>query len=296
MRLDIFLFSKHKNFSRSLFQKFIRKYGVKVNEKLINKPHFRISDNDNIKINDELLQNFIIAKNDTNVCSQKKREFLFKGKEFVVINKLPFIRTEDLIKDFLPVHRLDKDTSGVLVAAKNKVSQARLQKQWQDREVEKTYVALVKNKLEPKRGAIEGGIFRSFANRQKMAISSSIKARNAYTEYEVLEYFDNPKSPVPLTLVKLFPKTGRTHQIRVHLSSIDHPVIGDDLYGDKELNKKFEEDFKLHRQFLHAYKLIFQHPTTKKRITYCSRLPNDLAGVLKRIGSKAYVTLSQSKY
>lgn len=185
------------------------------------------------------------------------------------------------------------------MVAKNQQAQAALQKQWQEKTVQKTYLALVKGQLHPEKGAIEAGIARSQRDRKKMAVSSSVKARAAYTEYKVLKYFpdatsrsftvakqklpQSSKASIGATLVSLFPKTGRTHQIRVHLSSIGHPIIGDTLYGDEKLNKKNEQEYGLRRQFLHAHKLALKHPSTGKRVTYTSKLPEDLDKALRKL-------------
>lgn len=227
----------------------------------------------------------------------KKNEFfIYKGSGFIVADKPPFIRTEDFSRGFLPVHRLDKDTSGVLVLARDLPTQAALQKQWKERKVKKTYIALVAGLLSPKQGAIEGAIFRSLKDRKKMTVSNSLKARSAYTEYKVERYYElsgsdfsdqkGGGSGAVISLVRFFPETGRTHQIRVHAAAIGYPVIGDFMYGNKKLNAFFEERFGLTRQFLHALRLEFVHPVTKKKIAVEAPLPKDLEDVLKKIPKK----------
>lgn len=282
-RLDLYCtthspFAK-EHFSRSFFQKFIRRFGVKVNGKLMKKPHCAVSATDRISLDIVNLRRFLDESKTQDLVpfSLPSDQIIFNGKDFFVVDKPPGIRTEDITSGFLAVHRLDKDTSGVLVIAKNQGTQAALAAQWSARCVKKTYIALVKGKLEPKKGAIEAPIFRSSLDRKKMAVSSSKKARPAYTEYEVIKHFQ------PCTLIKLFPKTGRTHQIRVHLASIGHPVISDSLYGDKQLNKKIEQKYGLRRQFLHASELTLKHPKTKKNMTFASQLPEDLEMVLRGV-------------
>lgn len=204
-------------------------------------------------------------------------KILYKDKDFFVVDKPPRIDVADIAKKYkgaFLVHRLDKDTSGILVVAKTKVMQKKLQEQWKKRKVKKTYLALVKGRLTPERGRIDSPIGRSHHNRKKMAVSRSIGAREAETGYKIKKYFNDA------TLVEAYPKTGRTHQIRVHFSAIGHPVIGDKAYGDPKLNKKFEQ-YGLNRQFLHATELAFMHPKKGKTLCLKSNLPIDLSAVLK---------------
>ena len=285
-RLDKYLADKQKDFSRNAYQKIIRDFGVRVNGRLIKKPHAIIKEGDDVQLSDELLRQMqrlsapkFGLKSDFSFDSSK---IIFDGGSFVVIDKPPGIRTEDVSASaacrLFAVHRLDKDTSGVLVLAKDRVALAALQKQWRERLVQKTYVALVKGRLTPRRGAIEGGISRSFHDRKKMALSASLRAREAYTEYEVVRYCEE----MQCTLVHLFPATGRTHQIRVHLAGIGHPIVGDTTYGDLKLNEEMKEKRGLTRQFLHAEKLELTDPNTKKRISFESKLPEDLAHVIAK--------------
>lgn len=281
-RLDKFIADKRKDFSRSLYKKFISKVGVTVNGKIIKKPDFIVKDKDTIVVSSDQIADFLRPlKKD----SEKNQKIIFDSNGFFIADKPPFVSTEEYIGDFLPVHRLDKNTSGVLVIAKNPVSQALLQEQWKAREVKKTYLALVKGHLSPLKGAIEGGIARSRKDRTKMSISNAPKARNAFTEYEVVKYFNKASQlNSDLTLLKAFPATGRTHQIRVHLAGIGHPVCGDAKYGDKALNKAFLV-YGLNRQFLHALELQLVNPDTKERISFKSDLYEDLKTVLNSLNS-----------
>ncbi len=165
------------------------------------------------------------------------------------------------------VHRLDKDTSGLLIVAKNRLAQANLSQQFKNRVVKKTYITLVQGKLTPQKGIIEAAIGRDPSHRQKMAIVT--KGRAARTEYRVINYIGN------YTLLEIKPETGRTHQIRVHLAAIGFPVVGDTTYGLK--SPRFL------RQFLHASKITFKLPSTGKEITFESPLPSDLEKVLGEI-------------
>lgn len=283
-RLDVFLTKISKAVSRGFVQKFIRAQGVEVNGKLIKKTHWPVSENDKVEFSSQAFEDFL------NPQSHKAKKpaidaksIIFSNKDFFVINKPPFLKSEDLINGYLPVHRLDKDTSGVLVIAKLPTAQALLQKQWHDRKVLKTYLTLIKGVLSPEKGSIEAGIARSSKDRRKMAVSSSVKSRSAITYYEVVSYVEEPHSGEKFTLVKAFPKTGRTHQIRVHFAAIHHPVAGDSVYGDRRINNIFEKKYGLKRQFLHAEHLELINPSTKKKAVFSAKIPDDLAGVLKKL-------------
>lgn len=212
------------------------------------------------------------------------RKPLYEDSALLIINKFSGLRVEHIIpedhrNEFFLAHRLDKDTSGVLLLAKGEENLRKLQQQWKKGSVKKIYIALVKGNLEPKRGRIEAALFRSMKNRTRIAVSRHLKARPSFTEYKVLQYFHDT------TLLQAYPLTGRTHQIRVHFSSIGHPIIGDKVYGDAKLNKKIEQEYGLTRQFLHAAKLTFTHPSTKKRITFEAPLAEDLEKVLEKLSS-----------
>ena len=136
MRLDIYLAQKYKNFSRGFIQKFVRDVGVKINEKLVKKNNYNVGESEIIKISEEEFAVFQKSKLPSSVKFPfDKKQIIFDGTDFFVVNKPPFIRTEEIVSGFFPVHRLDKDTSGVLVIAKNPVSQAALQHKSHEREV-----------------------------------------------------------------------------------------------------------------------------------------------------------------
>jgi 23S rRNA pseudouridine1911/1915/1917 synthase len=165
------------------------------------------------------------------------------------------------------VHRLDKDTSGVMVVAKNSSAQAKLIEQFRARSVAKAYLVLVKGKLSPESGVIEAPIGRDPRHRQRMAVVT--KGRQARTEYQVMKYLGD------YTLLEVRPETGRTHQIRVHLAAIGYPVVGDKVYGVKS-------PF-LPRQFIHASRLGFKLPSSGKYKEFKSELASDLAQALEDI-------------
>jgi len=165
------------------------------------------------------------------------------------------------------VHRLDKDTSGVMLVAKNSLAQANLVEQFKTRSVVKTYLVLVKGHLTPEDGAIEAPIGRDPGNRKRMAVVAG--GREARTEYRVIRYIAD------YTLLEVRPETGRTHQIRVHLSAIGFPVVGDRVYGVKSAY--------LSRQFIHASRLGFKLPSSGEYVEFKSELPPDLEQALKAI-------------
>ncbi len=171
------------------------------------------------------------------------------------------------------VHRLDKETSGLILIAKNDVSLRKLQLQFKHRLVSKIYLALVEGKLSPERGRIDMPIGRDPRERKRMAVSPR-HGRPAQTDYRVLEVLGD------YTLIEARPLTGRTHQIRVHLAAVGHPVVGDPVYGRRKRKLPLE------RQFLHAWRLSFELPSTGEPVTFTAPLPEDLRSVLAMLGSR----------
>jgi 23S rRNA pseudouridine1911/1915/1917 synthase len=165
------------------------------------------------------------------------------------------------------VHRLDKDTSGLIVIAKNDFAREYLVAQFKSRAVNKRYLVVVKGRLSPEQGIIEAPIGRDPHHRRRMAVTES--GKHATTQYQVRKYLDN------YTLAEVSPATGRTHQIRVHLSAIGYPVVGDPTYGIKSAL--------LARQFVHAYLLGFRLPSTEQYQEFTSPLPADLQHALEHL-------------
>jgi 23S rRNA pseudouridine1911/1915/1917 synthase len=167
------------------------------------------------------------------------------------------------------VHRLDKETSGVLVVAKRQPSLEALQQQFRNREVEKSYLALVKGRVQPSEGIIEVPVGRDPTDRTKMAALP--EGKYARTQYKVVRRFRRH------TLLEVYPYTGRTHQVRVHLSWLGHPVVGDANYGPRR--RRLLKD----RHFLHASCLRLTHPVTEEEMTFRAPLPPELGDVLRRL-------------
>ncbi len=182
------------------------------------------------------------------------------------------------------VHRLDKDTSGLIIVAKNDSARRHLQRQFKRREVHKVYVALLEGCLEPGRGGIDAPLGRDKTRRKRMAGVEG--GREARTEYRVIEYFgDAGTRSRPYTLVEAEPKTGRTHQVRVHFASIGHPLAGDPVYGFRKQRLSG-----LRRQFLHAQTLGFRLPGSDEHIELAAELPDDLRAVLEELRGRGGIT------
>ncbi|MFA6169941.1 MAG: RluA family pseudouridine synthase [Candidatus Margulisiibacteriota bacterium] len=170
------------------------------------------------------------------------------------------------------VHRLDKDTSGVIVVAKTDLAYRSLIKQIKDRTVEKSYLALVHGVPAAKKGVIEANIGRHPVNRQKMTVldpTGSARSREAISHYRVIKELGE------YALLEVKIKTGRTHQIRVHLSHLGHPIVGDQVYGRKR------EELGAKGQLLHAYKLKFDHPRTGARVEFEAPMPAEMAAIIE---------------
>lgn len=179
------------------------------------------------------------------------------------------------------VHRLDKETSGVLLIAKTEGAFKELQRQFKAREVEKTYVALVHGKVAPAGGVIKASVGRLPWHRKRFGVLAG--GREAETEYRVSSIVNRvwDKGREELTLLELSPKTGRTHQIRVHLKSINHPVVGDSLYAGRKTARRDRQWCP--RLFLHAKKIVFKHPVSGKMISLKAPLPQELEEIIRQL-------------
>ena len=295
LRLDVFLAQRLKNLTRSQIQLLNRSGGVRVDGRQ-DKAGYRIRGGESIELDLHALEPPPITP------EQLPLQIHFEDQDLAVIDKPAGLvvhpgagtKTGTVVHGLLfhfqnlstvggtsrpgIVHRLDKKTSGLLIVAKNDVAHARLSKAFQDRQIQKTYVALVHGRPPQDTGTIELSVGRHPAVRTKMSAGRP-SGRSAYTEYRVLEHFRG------FSLLEVRIKTGRTHQIRVHLSAIGHPVVGDDVYGErshKEFTKQFGE---LNRFFLHASGLRFTHPTTGMPLEFHSPPPPELQKLLQSIRS-----------
>jgi 23S rRNA pseudouridine1911/1915/1917 synthase len=295
LRLDVFLARRLKDITRSQIQMLNRSGAIQI-EGRQDKAGYRIRGGETIEVNLQALKPVPLTP------EQIPLQIHFEDQDLAVIEKPAGIvvhpgsgtKTGTVVHGLLfhfqnlstaggegrpgIVHRLDKNTSGLLIVAKNNVAHARLSKAFHDRDIEKTYVALAHGKLPRPVGTIELSVSRHPTLRTKMAAGKT-RGRSAHTEYRVLEQFRG------FSLLEIRIKTGRTHQIRVHLSAIGHPVVGDDVYGErsyKEFVKKFDD---FHRFFLHASSLRFTHPTTGVAMEFHSDLPPELQKLLRSIKS-----------
>ena len=183
------------------------------------------------------------------------------------------------------VHRLDRDTSGLMLAAKDDDTQRDLQNLIRTRTLDRRYIALVHGEISLDSGIINTGIARSMRDRVKMAVSDDPFARQAITTFRVLERFSPARGDDGYTLVECHLYTGRTHQIRVHMRHINHPLVGDPLYGKGIPGDRV--NLGLERQFLHSWSIRFDHPATGEPISCTDELPWDLAAVLDELADRS---------
>ncbi|MGD8743987.1 MAG: RluA family pseudouridine synthase [Candidatus Woesebacteria bacterium] len=179
------------------------------------------------------------------------------------------------------VHRLDKDTSGVLITAKKKAAFRALQNQFKQRSVSKTYKALVHGKVEPLTGSVKAPVGRLPWNRERFGVLPG--GRAAETKYSVVAHYGKSDEKSYYSLLDVFPITGRTHQIRIHMKYLKHPVVSDVFYAGR---KRSRSDLKwCPRLFLHAAKIEFLHPKTKRKVEFVSPLPQELEDVIDGLES-----------
>ena len=179
------------------------------------------------------------------------------------------------------VHRLDKETSGILLLAKNPTTFVKLQQQFKERTVKKVYRALAHGEITPKEGEINVPVGRLPWSRKQFGIVPG--GRESKTLYKVIQYYKNPKTKEILSEVELYPYSGRTHQIRVHLKYIGHPIFADFLYAGRKTSRSDRNI--LPRVFLHAAKISFTHPTTGDVVSFEAPLPEELSSVLQKFAT-----------
>ncbi|HSD98865.1 MAG TPA: RluA family pseudouridine synthase [Patescibacteria group bacterium] len=238
---------------------------------VVNKPSGVVVNNSDTTAHTTTLQDMVasylhVPSNPTRLITQRK-EGEWENPEDAFVNRCGI------------VHRLDKETSGALLVAKTLEAFIALQKEFKDRVVEKTYVALSHGKITPVQGEISVPVGRLEFNRKRFGIVAG--GRESLTVYRVESYFENPKTKEILSLVTLFPKTGRTHQIRVHLQYIGHPIFGDELYAGRKIARNDRKI--LQRVFLHAAHISFLHPVTQKKMEFSAPLPEELETVLSQL-------------
>lgn len=287
-RLDVYISSKDENMTRSSAQRQIINGNVFVNGKKITKVAYKVSENDEIVVEKEEAKEIELKAQDIPI------DVVYEDNDIIVVNKPkgmvvhPANGNPDgtlvnavmaICKDSLSgiggeirpgiVHRLDKDTSGLLIVAKNDKAHVNMSEQIKKHEVKKTYVALVRGVVKENEATIDMPIGRSNSDRKKMAVTKT--GKNAVTHIKVLKRYDK------YTLLEINIETGRTHQIRVHLAYIGYPIIGDYIYSNGK------NEFGIIGQCLHAKSLEFKHPITGKKMKLEAPLPDYFQKVIEEL-------------
>jgi len=305
-RVDTFIKNKEQSLSRTRIKNLILKKNLKLNNQILISPSKKVSKGDQLSL--EIPEPKLASLKPYKF----KLDIIYEDKDIIIINKPAGIvihpgagnydntivnalmnycggNLSNIGDELRPgiVHRIDKDTSGLIVIAKNNFAHENLSIQFNKHSIKRIYQLLIWGKLRPQTGTIKTLIKRSTKNRQLMEVGST-KGKVAITNYKTLEVFENNKTPT-LSLVECKLETGRTHQIRVHMS-----YKGNNILGDKKYKKKFKK-FKnidpeleklilnLERQFLHAKTLGFIHPVNGKKIEFSSFLPQELENILKML-------------
>jgi 23S rRNA pseudouridine1911/1915/1917 synthase len=306
LRIDKFLFGRIENISRTRIQNAANAGNILVNNIPV-KPNYKVKPNDIIQI---LLPN---PPRETEIIPENiPVNIIYEDEDVVVVNKdpgmvvhpaygnytgtlvnalmwhfkdLPLFQTGELRPGL--VHRIDKDTSGILVIAKNEFALNRLSRQFYERTTDRKYIALVWGVPDPREGTIKGNVGRSVRNRKVMQVfPDGSKGKTAVTHYKIVEDLGY------ISMVECKLETGRTHQIRVHFSYIKHPLFNDDEYGGDRILKgttftRYQQFIRncfkiLPRQALHAKSLAFNHPVSGKRLLFDSELPDDMEQVIQK--------------
>ncbi len=305
-RVDILINQREKLISRTRIKNLILKGKLKLNNNIINNPSKKVNTGDQVvleipKPQSASLKPFdykldIIHEDDDLMVINKPAGIIMHpgagNYDQTIVNALMHYDKDSLsnIGDKLRpgiVHRIDKNTSGLVVVAKNNQAHENLSKQFSEHTILREYQLLIWGKLRPSKGQIVTFIARSSRNRQLMEVSRS-KGKKAITNYKTLEIFENEKTPT-LSLVECKLETGRTHQIRVHMNYKGNSIVGDDKYK-KKYKKLKNIDLKIQnlisdlpRQFLHAKTIGFIHPTKNKKMHFSSNLPHELNIILEML-------------
>ena len=287
-RLDKYIAEKDSDLSRAIIQKLITEEKILVNGKKT-KNSYKVSTGDIVTIED------IEAKEDMYLKPQRMDlDVIFEDNDIIIVNKEKGIVVHpgngnpdgtlanailERCKDSLSgiggtirpgiVHRIDKDTSGLVIIAKNDNAHIKISKQIQDRKVSKTYIALVRGVIKENEATINMPIGRSTKDRKKMAVTKN--GKEAITHFKVLKRYER------FTLLEVKIETGRTHQIRVHMAEIGYPIVGDEVYSNGK------NPFNVKGQMLHAAKLEFTHPTTDKNVAFEAPLPQYFQQILNEL-------------
>ena len=305
-RVDVCINKCENSLSRTRIKNLILKKKLKINDIVSEDPSKKVVVGDKIELNIPEPEKASLKPYDY------KLDIVFEDNDLLIINKSAGIsihpgagnydntivnalisycgtNLSNIGDELRPgiVHRIDKDTSGLIVVAKNNISHENLSKQFNTHTIKRVYQTLIWGKLRPQSGKIETLITRSSKNRQMMEVGIT-KGKKAITNYKTLEVFENDKVPT-LSLIECELQTGRTHQIRVHMSHKGNNILGDKKYKKrfkkfKNIDEKLEKSIlKLDRQFLHAKMLGFIHPKSGKELEFSSILPHELENILKTL-------------
>ena len=306
LRIDIFITNKEKNISRTRIKNLILDKKLKLNNKIMTDPAKKINFGDNINLS------IINSKRPSLKPFKYKLDITYEDEDLIILNKPAGIvmhpgagnfdntvvnalinydkNSLSNIGDKLRpgiVHRIDKNTSGLIVIAKNNETHEHLSNQFSKHSITRVYELLVWGKIRPSKGKIKTLITRSSKNRQIMEVSNT-KGKEAITNYKTIELYENEYLPT-LSLVECKLETGRTHQIRVHMNYLGNSIVGDDKYKKKfkkikNIDPKLENNLiNLKRQFLHAKTLGFIHPKKNKEMIFNSIMPQELEIILKML-------------
>lgn len=288
-RLDVYLAEiLAADFSRSQIKKWIEKGGVKVREQEVS-AHYKVKQGDRIHVE------MVKEKDDGTRAENIPLQIFHEDDDLLLVNKPAGMvvhpahgnPTHTLVNALLYhvqklsgvsgetrpgiVHRLDKGTSGILIVAKNDKTHAFLAEQFKSQSIDRYYRVVVKGVVQHQEGVVEEPVGRAFLNRRKIMVKPS-GGKDALTYFTVMKRF------AKATLLEIKIQTGRTHQIRVHMKHIDHPVLGDEIYG--VISPWID------RQAVHAYSLEFTHPKTKKRMYFECPIPKDMENLLKNLAQE----------
>ena len=285
IRIDKFL-AEEFDLTRTRIQNLIKDKNILVNGKKT-KASYKIEENDEIEMEIPKLEEIEIKPENIEI------NIVYEDEDLAIINKSAGMVVHPAhghnsgtlvnaimyhIKDLSGingkirpgiVHRLDKDTSGLIIIAKNDKSHLKLSNMFSTKEIKKTYLTIVKGKINKKSGRIVTNIGRNKLDRKKMAVVDATNGKNAITNFEVLAQNER------FSFVKVNIETGRTHQIRVHMKYLGFPILGDSTYGRNDSEK---------RQMLHSYKLEFNHPASNKKMMIFGELPQDFKKALRKCG------------
>lgn len=288
VRIDSWLAGKLEDYSRSYIQKLCLDGNIWVNE-VQAKSNYKVKPGDNIKVNVPDAEILDVEPEDIPL------DIVYEDKHIIVINKPKGMVVHPAVGNYSGtlvnalmkhcgdslsdingvirpgiVHRIDKDTSGLLVVAKSNIAHERLSEKLKTHDIKREYIALVDGIIYENSGKIDAPIGRHPVERKKMSVNTQ-NGRNAITHFKVLERFPSA------TYVELKLETGRTHQIRVHMSYINHPIIGDMVYGRRK------QKFKTKGQVLHAWRLSFQHPVTGEDMKFETAVPKYFQSILSQL-------------